>query len=153
MGGGGQIDPPPPRIFWPSNFAPWPIVKSFGTTVPCLWAHLLTLIKWRHRWWRHHKSHAICENKWSLLYVPNFKSIGWIMSKVEGGGGSDWPPPPSRLRVTIFSRRLLGLMQFLEGCCGAMVTVTSLKPTWNEVSNQAVQEMGQSVRHYTGYAK
>ena len=29
--------------------------------------------------------------KWSLLYVPNFKSIGSIMSKVEGG--SDWPPP------------------------------------------------------------
>ena len=29
------------------------------------------------------------------------------MSKVEGGGPID--PPPSRLRVTIFSRRLLGL--------------------------------------------
>ena len=33
------------------------------------------------------------------------------MSKVEGGGGGpiDPPPPSSRLRVTIFSRRLLGL--------------------------------------------
>ena len=32
------------------------------------------------------------------------------MSKVEGGGGPfEPPPPPSRLRVTIFSRRLLGL--------------------------------------------
>ena len=31
------------------------------------------------------------------------------MSKVEGGGGG---PRPSRLRVTIFSRRLLGLKDF-----------------------------------------
>ena len=54
-GGGGQIDPLPPRFFWLWIFAPWLIVKSFGTTVPCLWTHLLTLIKWRHRWWRHRK--------------------------------------------------------------------------------------------------
>ena len=33
------------------------------------------------------------------------------MSKVEGGGVRLPPPPrPSRLRVTIFSRRLLGLI-------------------------------------------
>ena len=32
--GGGQIDPP--RFFWLYIFAPGPIVKSFGTTVPCL---------------------------------------------------------------------------------------------------------------------
>ena len=32
------------------------------------------------------------------------------MSKIEGGG-SDYPPPPSRLRVTIFSRRILGLTE------------------------------------------
>ena len=31
------------------------------------------------------------------------------MSKVEGGGGGPIDPPPSRLRVTIFSRRLLWL--------------------------------------------
>ena len=31
------------------------------------------------------------------------------MSKVEGGGGPIDPPVLSRLRVTIFSRRLLGL--------------------------------------------
>ena len=32
------------------------------------------------------------------------------MSKVEeGGGGFRLTPPPSRLRITIFSRRLLGL--------------------------------------------
>ena len=33
------------------------------------------------------------------------------MSKVEGGGGGpiDPPPPPPRLRVTIFTWRLLGL--------------------------------------------
>ena len=47
--------------------------------------------------------------KWSVLYVPNFKSIGWIVSKVEGGVRLT-PPPPPRLRVTIFSRRLLGLI-------------------------------------------
>ena len=31
------------------------------------------------------------------------------MSKVEGGGVRLTPPPPSRLRVSIFSSRLLGL--------------------------------------------
>ena len=39
----------------------------------------------------HHVISFNWKNKWSLLYVPNFKSIGWIVSKVEGG--SDWPPP------------------------------------------------------------
>ena len=34
------------------------------------------------------------------------------MSKVEGGGPID---PPSRLRVTIFSRRLLGLNELYLG--------------------------------------
>ena len=34
------------------------------------------------------------------------------MSKVEGGGGPI--DPPSRLRVAIFSRRLLGLKQIEE---------------------------------------
>ena len=34
------------------------------------------------------------------------------MSKVEGGGVR-LTPPPSRLRVTIFSRRLLGLTEQL----------------------------------------
>ena len=33
------------------------------------------------------------------------------MSKVEGGGGPI--DPPSRLRVTIFSRKLLGLNFFM----------------------------------------
>ena len=32
----------------------------------------------------------------------------------RGGGGPIDPPPPSRLRVTIFSRRLLGLYSFLS---------------------------------------
>ena len=36
------------------------------------------------------------------------------MSKVEGGGGLI--DPPSRLRVTIFSRRLLGLNNILYTC-------------------------------------
>ena len=34
---------------------PYLVVKSFGTTVPCSWIHLLTLIKWRHKWWRHRR--------------------------------------------------------------------------------------------------
>ena len=33
------------------------------------------------------------------------------MSKIEGGGGGPITPPPSRLRVTIFSRRILGLTE------------------------------------------
>ena len=31
-------------------------------------------------------------------------SIGWIVSKIEGGGGSIEGPPPSSARVTIFLR-------------------------------------------------
>ena len=59
-GGGGQCDPPL-LSFWLWVFVPWPITKSFGTTVPCLLRHLLTLIKWRHNWWQHHnKSHNLC---------------------------------------------------------------------------------------------
>ena len=34
---------------------------------------------------RHHVVSLNWKYKWSLLYVPNFKSIGWIVSKVEGG--------------------------------------------------------------------
>ena len=39
-----------------------------------------------------------------------------IVSKVEEGGGVrlNPPPPPSRLRVSIFSRRLLGLIQIIH---------------------------------------
>ena len=51
--------------------------------------------------------------KWSLLYVPSFMSIGWILSKVERGGPIDLL---SRLRVTIFSSRLLGLDIELQLC-------------------------------------
>ena len=74
----------------------------------------MTWFIWLFLPWKPFRHHVVSLNwkyKWSLLYVLNFKSIGWIVSKVEGGGGSDWPPPPptSRLRVTIFSRRLLGL--------------------------------------------
>ena len=57
---------------------------------------------------RHHVVSLNWKYKWSLLYVPNFKSIGWVVSKVEGGP-IDPPLPPSRLRVTIFSRRIIGL--------------------------------------------
>ena len=56
---------------------------------------------------RHHVVSLNWKNKWSLLYLPNFKSIGWIVSKVKGGGGIRLTPP--RPRVTIFSSRLLGL--------------------------------------------
>ena len=40
---------------------------------------------------RHHLVSLNWKYKWNLLRVPNFKSIGWIVSKVEGGR-SDWPP-------------------------------------------------------------
>ena len=36
------------------------------------------------------------------------------MSKIEGGGRPNDPLPPSRLRVTIFSRRLLELRFFCD---------------------------------------
>ena len=59
---------------------------------------------------RHHVVLLYCKYKWSLLYVPNFMSMGWIMSKVEGGPIDPPPSPlPTRLRVTIFSSRVLGL--------------------------------------------
>ena len=60
-GGGGRSNWSPPSIFLALDFAPWPIVKSFGTTVPCLWTHLFTLIKWRHKWWQYRKkSRNLC---------------------------------------------------------------------------------------------
>ena len=37
-------------IIW----TPQPIAKRFHTTDPWLWTHLLTLITWRHQWWRQH---------------------------------------------------------------------------------------------------
>ena len=46
--------------------------------------------------------------KWRLLYVPNFKLTGWIVSRVEGGGGGMGPidPPPLKASCSYF---------FLEG--------------------------------------
>ena len=63
--------------------------------------------------WRPIRHHVVTLNwkyKWSLLHAPSFKSIGWIVSIVEGGVVRlPPPPPPPRLRVTIFSSKLLGL--------------------------------------------
>ena len=73
-----------------------------------LWRHLFDYCC--HGW--HHVVSLNWKYKWSLLYVPNFKLIGWVVLKVEGG--VRLTPPPSRLRVTIFSRRLLGLKRELE---------------------------------------
>ena len=33
---GGEVKLTPPQFFWLYIFAPWPIDKSFGTTVSCL---------------------------------------------------------------------------------------------------------------------
>ena len=54
----------------------------------CIWL----LLPWKPI--RHHVVSLNWEYKWSLLYVPNFKSIGWIVSKIEGGDPIDSPPPP-----------------------------------------------------------
>ena len=62
---------------------------------------------------RHHMVSLNWKYKWSLLCEPKFKSNGSSVSKVEGRG-SNWPPPPSRLRVSIFFRRLLGLKIILK---------------------------------------
>ena len=56
-GGWGQSDlTPSPDFFGFKTFVLWPITKCFGTTVLRLLRHLLTLIKWRHDWWRHHNN-------------------------------------------------------------------------------------------------
>ena len=59
-GGGGQIDPP--LNFFGFKFLLLDrLSKAFGTTVPFLQTHLLTLIMWRHMWWRHRKkSRNLC---------------------------------------------------------------------------------------------
>ena len=52
--------------------------------------------------WKPIRYHVVLlnwKNKRSLLYVTNFKLIGWIVSKVEGGVRLT---PLSRLRVTFF---------------------------------------------------
>ena len=48
------------------------------------------------------------------------------MSKVEGGGGGGPIDPPSRLRVTIFSRRLLVLIS--NPCSIISVVVLVVRP-------------------------
>ena len=76
------------------------------------WRPPVTSFIWLVLPWKPIKHHVVPLNwkyKWSLLYVPSFKSIEWIVSKVEGGGVR--LTPPSRLCVTIFSSRLLGLMK------------------------------------------
>ena len=81
------------------------------------WRPPVTSFIWLLLPWKPIGHHVVWLNwkyKWSLLYVPNFKSIGWIVSKVEGWGGPIAPPPPSRLRVTIFSRRLLRLNELVR---------------------------------------
>ena len=82
--------------------------------------------------WKPIRDHVVSLNwkyKWSLLCVPNFKSIGWIMSKVEGFP-IDPPPPPPRLRVTIFSRRLLGLNIIVGiGCTFGIFHSLTTEPT------------------------
>ena len=51
---------------------------------------------------RHHLISLNWKYKWSLLCVPNFKSIGWIVLKVEGGGGPIEPPPPLKASCNYF---------------------------------------------------
>ena len=52
--------------------------------------------------------------KGSSLYVPSIMSNGWIVSKVEeGGGGPNDFPPPSSVRVIFFLFRLLRLIIIL----------------------------------------
>ena len=43
---------------------------------------------------RHHVVSLNWKYKWSLLYIASFMSIGWIVSKVEEGGGPIDPLPP-----------------------------------------------------------
>ena len=42
------------RYIGPQIYVFLSIAKSFGTTDPWLHTHLLTPIRWRHHWWRHH---------------------------------------------------------------------------------------------------
>ena len=53
------------------------------------WRPPVTFFIWLLLQWKPIRYHGVTLNwkyRWSLLYVPNFKSIGWIVSKVEGGG-------------------------------------------------------------------
>ena len=81
--------------------------------------------------WKPIRDHVVSLNwkyKRSLLCVPNFKSIGWIVSKVEGFPID--PPPPPRLRVAIFSRRLLGLNIIVGiGCTFGIFHSLTTEPT------------------------
>ena len=57
------------------------------------------------------------------------------MSKVEGGGAID---PPSRLRVTIFSRRLLGLKE-VSDCIFLTVTCRSCSEYLQDLIQEALR--------------
>ena len=52
-----QIDPPPPlQFFFALNFYSLTDYQKlwYNITVLCSLTHILTLITWRHNWWRHH---------------------------------------------------------------------------------------------------
>ena len=51
---------------------------------------------------RHHVVSFNWKYKWSLLYAPNFKTIGWIVLKVEGKRGPIDPPPPLEASYNYF---------------------------------------------------
>ena len=69
------------------------------------WRPPVTSFIWLLLPWKPIRNHVVTLNwksKWSLLYVPNFKSIGWIVSKVEGGGDPIDPPPKTSCNYFFF---------------------------------------------------
>ena len=63
--------------------------------------------------------------------------------------GAFWSP---KLSVQNGLEKRLFLPQHLKCRCGPTATVTSMKPTWNEGPDQALQEKRLSARDYALYA-
>ena len=82
------------------NLKIWKSVQDGGR----LWRHLFDyMLPWKPV--RHHLVSLNWNYKWSLLYIPNFKSIGWIVSKLEGGEDPIDSPPPLKASCNYFFQK------------------------------------------------
>ena len=87
-------------------------IKEFWKFENPRWWPLLTSFIWFWLPWksiRHHVDTINWKYKESSLHVPNIKSIGLMVSKVEGRGWLTPPPSPLCLCVTFLGLCLLGL--------------------------------------------
>ena len=71
---------------------------------PRWWSPVTSFI-WQLLPWKPIRYHVVLLNwnyKWSLLYVQGFTPIGWIVLKVEGGGGLIDPSLPLKVSCNYF---------------------------------------------------